>query len=76
MVIVCFKTKKPIVYNKGTKYEKSCQHFFHHYSQKNRKETQKDVDKINASRSKENKTWYGKWINWNVIDYFYVEEKK
>lgn len=74
MTAICYKTKAPIVYKKGTKHESSCDHFFSYYTYKTKEEAQKEVDKIN--RTKPKALWNGKKIDWTKIDYFFVTDQE
>lgn len=72
--IVCYKTIKPVVYNKGTKYETTCDTFLSYYTSKTIKEAQSDCDKINVEKPLY--LWNGQKIDWNEIDYFYADEQE
>ena len=69
---LCYKTKKPIIYNEGTRWEKQHSTFLfcylNNYTQYN------SVNEICARLNQEKPaTWYnGLKIDWNIIDYFYV----
>ena len=74
MTVICYKTKVPTIYNKGTKYESRCDTFLSYYVYKTKEKAQIECDEIN--RTKPNKLWNGKEIDWNKIDYFYVDEQE
>lgn len=72
--VVCYKLKKPIVYNKGTDYEKSEDKFLAFYSYKTEEEAQEEVDIIN--KKKPERLWNGEKLDWNNIDYFFVSKQE
>lgn len=74
MTIICYKTKEPVIYNKGTKYESRCDEFLSYYTYKSKNDAQSECDELNTV--KPNKLWNGQEINWNVIDYFFVDEQE
>ena len=44
---ICYKLNTPIIYNKGTKWEKSCDTFLERYA--NPKTAQAEVDELNRA---------------------------
>ena len=72
--VICYKTKKPIFYNKGTKHETSCDTFLSYYTYKTPEEAQKEADELN--RTKPAKLWNREEIDWEKIDYFFVSEQE
>lgn len=72
--VVCYKLKKPIIYNKGTDYEMSEDKFLAFYSYKTEEEAQEEVDIIN--KKKPERLWNGKELDWNEIDYFFVSKQE
>ena len=74
MTAICYKTKAPVVYNKGTKYESACNHFLSYYTYKSQEEAQKEVDEIN--RTKPEALWNGNKVDWNKVDYFFVNDQE
>lgn len=50
MTNICYKTNTPVVYNKGTVYEKSCDTFLAYMTYKSIEEAQTEVDKINTEK--------------------------
>ena len=72
MTTLLYKTKEPVVYNKGTIYEKREDTFLHSYYRA-QEEAQKYVDELNATHP--DKAWNGEKIDWNTIDYFFVGEQ-
>lgn len=74
MTVVCYKTKTPVYYNKGTKYESTCDTFLSYYAGKSREAAQKDVDEIN--RTKPEKLWNGEKIDWTKVDHFFVDDQE
>lgn len=73
MTVICYKTKVPTIYNKGTKYEKSCDKFLSYYTYKTKEQAQIECDELNTT--KPHKLWNDKDIDWSIIDYFYVDEQ-
>lgn len=47
MNVICYKTKDPIVYNKGTKWERSHDTFLYKYVYGNETDTQNLVNELN-----------------------------
>lgn len=74
MTVVCYKTKNPVYYNKGTKWETTEDRFLSYYAGKSREAAQKDVDEIN--RTKPERLWNGYPIDWEEVDYFYVDDQE
>lgn len=72
MTTLLYKTKKPVIYNKGTIYEKREDTFLHSYY-RTQEEAQKYVDELNTTHP--DKAWNGEKINWDEIDYFFVGEQ-
>lgn len=72
--VVCYKTKKPVYYNKGTKWEKTCSDFLAYYTFKSVADAEIEVAEINATRPE--KLWNGEPINWEEIDHFYVSQQE
>lgn len=72
MTTICYQTKEPVVYNKGTKWEKQENQFLHSYY-RTQEEAQEYVDHLNATHPE--KAWNGEKIDWNEIDYFFVGEQ-
>ena len=69
MVQSCYKTKNPIFYNKGTRYESTCSEFMMWLG--NEQTAPAIVEELNANRPE---VYHGTKIDWNKIDYFYVSE--
>ena len=72
--VICYKMKEPVYYNKGTKYETTCDTFLAYYTYKNVEEAQVEVDELN--NEKPTKLWNGEPINWDEIDFFFVDEQE
>lgn len=72
---VCYKTIEPTYYNKGTKYESSCDEFLAFYCPgKSKAEITEYVTKINNKKPK----WIDAFgeVNWSEIAYFFVREQE
>jgi hypothetical protein len=67
---ICYKTKEPTYYNKGTKYESSCDEFLLYQCFRKIEEVQAEVDRLNNDHPE--KDFMGNKIDWNKIDYFFV----
>ena len=73
--VICYKLKTPIYYNKGTKYEKSCDHFLAYYLYgASLEEGQEEAENINKTKPEKLRT--GEKINWDEIDYFYASQQE
>ena len=72
--VICYKLKNPMVFNKGTKWENSCDTFLAYYTAKNEAEAQKEVDEINATHPE--KLFNGEKIDWNEIEKFFVSRQE
>lgn len=73
---ICYKTKEPTYYNKGTARETSCDTFLAYYCYgKNRAELEGHITKINNEKP-DTIDVFGK-VDWNEIDHFsYMNRKK
>lgn len=71
--VICYKTRTPIIYNAGTRYETNCDTFLAYYAT-NYETAQAECDKLNTEHP--NKLWNGKDLDWNEIDYFFVDEQE
>lgn len=74
MTVICYKTKSPVVYNKGTKYEKHCDEFLSYYTYKTRENAEIECNELNTIKPRQ--LWNGKEIDWSMIDYFFVDEQE
>lgn len=50
MTAICYKTTKPMVLNRGTRYEKTYDEFMAYLTYKTPEEAQKEVDAINTNK--------------------------
>lgn len=74
MTVICYKNKIPTIYNKGTRFERSHDEFLAYYTYKSREEAQIECNELNTNKPK--KLWNGTPIDWNIIDYFFVDEQE
>lgn len=74
MMVICYKTKTPVVYNKDTKYEKHCDEFLAYYTYKTRENAEIECNELNITKPRQ--LWNGKEIDWSMIDYFFVDEQE
>ena len=74
MFTICYKTKIPEVYNKGSEYE--CYHdtFLAYYTCGPIEKAQAEADKLNET--KPTHFFNGLPIDWDNIDYFYAGEQE
>ena len=71
---VNYKTKKPVYYNKGTKWESSHDEFLAYYTFKSIEDAKVEVEEIN--RTHPSYLFNGQVIDWDEIDYFFVDEQE
>lgn len=70
---ICYKTKVPTIYNKGTEWEKSCDTFLLCYFYGTDEEVQAEIDRLNAE--KPNTTTGGVMIDWTNIDHLFLHRQ-
>ena len=70
---ICYKTKTPVVYNKGTKWEKSHDTFLLCYANGTDEEVKAEIDRLNAE--KPDTTKGGVSIDWAKIDYLFFHKQ-
>ena len=74
MTVICYKTKEPVIYSKGTQYEKKEDTFLSYYTYKTVEKAQEEVKALNENKPA--KLWNGERIDWTKIDYFFVSEQE
>lgn len=72
--VICYKTIEPTYYNKGTKWEKTCDEFLAYYTNKSVEEALEEVKEMNASHP--TKDGCGNPIDWTKVAYFFVNEQE
>jgi len=72
--IICYKTKEPVYYNKGTSHETSCDHFLAYYTHGTLEEAQQQAAKLNEEKPA--RMFNRMPIDWNAIDHFYASEQE
>lgn len=72
--VICYKMKKPVVYNPGTKYERYWDEFLAYYTYKSVEEASEEVAEINTTHPA--KLWNGAPIDWDLVDHFFVSEQE
>lgn len=72
--VICYKTIEPKYYNKGTKYESSCDEFLAYYTYQTIEEARKTVEEMNKKHVE--KDGAGNPIDWTKIAYFFVDEQE
>ena len=71
---ICYKTKEPVYYNKGTKWEKTEDEFLAYYCRyENPEKATAEVKRINTE--KPDKLPNGQKIDWNKVAYFFINEQ-
>lgn len=73
-IVVCYRTTRPTIYNAGTRYEKSCDHFLAYYTYRPIEQVREEVERLNTERPE--RLWNGERINWTEVAYFYVDEQE
>ena len=69
---VCYTTKKPVVYNKGTQWEKICSDFL--FVQANKDNGAELVDKLNAMLAEGVEKY--ELLDMTKIDHFYLDKSE
>ena len=69
--VICYKTKTPVVYNKGTTYEKSCDHFLCCYGYIDEEANKRLVDSLNNDPEKFRAFCEERRLNPDNVTYFY-----
>ena len=69
---VCYTTKEPVVYNKGTKWEKTYSHFL--FVQANKDKGTKLVDRLNAMLAEGVEKY--ELLDMTKIDHFYLDKSE
>ena len=69
---LCYTTKEPIVYNKGTQWEKTCSDFL--FMQANKDNGTELVDKLNAMLAEGVEKY--ELLDMTKIDHFYLAESE
>lgn len=69
--VICYKLKKPIIYNKGTKWESQQDTFMAYETYKSLEEAKAKAEWYNTN--KPNADDLGNPIDWNEVDYFYAD---
>ena len=72
--VICYITKKPVVYNEGTKYEKTCNHFLWSYSYRTPEEVKAYIDELNTNKPAFDRS--KRFIDWENIDHFFYSEQE
>lgn len=72
--VICYKVKTPVYYNKGTKWEKTCDVFLAYVTFKKLDAAKEEVEKLNSEKPA--KLWNGTAIDWNNVEYFFANEQE
>lgn len=74
MNTLCYETKVPTIYNKGTKFESQCNTFLLCYlNGYNDEQAQQVCDELNEKRPNK---WHGIEIDWSNIDHLFVNKQE
>ena len=68
--VILYKTKEPVYYNKGTQWEKTCDHFLRYYWNGSDEQAQEHIDYLNKEHPEKDAA--GQPIDWDKIDHFYL----
>lgn len=71
---ICYKTKTPVYYNKGTKWEKTCDTFLAYPTYKSFEDAQKEAEELN--KNKPATLWNKQEIDWEKVDYFFADSQE
>lgn len=64
----------PVYYNKGTKWESTCDTFLAYYTCTTAEEAQKEVDEMNKNHPEKDACGFP--IDWEKVAYFFVSEQE
>lgn len=73
MNAMCYKTKEPVYYNKGTKYEKTHDEFLSYYASCDDAIAYAEAERLNREKPEKDERGYA--IDWNKIDYFFINKQ-
>lgn len=74
MNAMCYKTKEPTYYNKGTEYESSCDTFLAYYTSCDDEVAKAEAEYLNKEKPEKDTRGYA--IDWNEIDYFFINKQE
>ena len=74
MNAMCYKTKEPVYYNKGTEYETTCDEFLFCYASCDDTIAYAEAERLNREKPEKDKR--GRTIDWNEIDYFFINKQE
>ena len=74
MTTINYKTRKPVIYNEGSEWEKSCDTFLAYYTCKSAEEAQAEVDEMNKTHPTHFSN--GERIDWDKIEYLFIGEQE
>ena len=72
--VICYKLKNPVIYNKGTKWERGYDTFLAYQTYKPLYEAELEADDLNMDMPET--LWNGERIDWDNIDYFFAQEQE
>ena len=73
--VICYITRKPVVYNEGTKWEKTCNRFLWGSTYGTREEVEARIQKMNKEKPIFDDR-LKRPINWDEIDHFFYSEQE
>lgn len=74
--VVCYKTKKPTIYNKGTKYEKQCDEFLACYGCADDEKQVALIDRLNTDEVARAEFCEKYRLDLDTIDYFFTNKQE
>ena len=74
--VICFELKKPIVYNAGTAYEKTCNTFLACYGNRDAEQNIAYVDTLNANEAEGRKFCEAHGLNYENIKCFHHHQQE
>lgn len=74
MTVVCYETKEPVFYNKGTEYERTHTTFLSYYTYATIEQAQIEVDRLNTEKPATLQN--GQTIDWAKVKRFFVSQQE
>lgn len=76
MWCICYKTKEPVYYGKGTPQETSCDEFLLCYASRDKECAQQLCDRLMAHKEDRMSPVEGRHIPWDKVDYLFIYEQE
>lgn len=74
--VICFELKKPVVYNAGTAYEKTCSIFLACYGNNDTEQNKAYVNTLNTNEAEARKFCERQGLNYESIKYFHHHQQE